>query len=110
MGEDNKSPDSLSFDERLKRAQEKAKGATPSLDADTPPNSPMGIAFKMGIELVVGSGVGAFIGYWFDKWLGTAPVFLVLLLILGFAAGVRNVVRDAIRMQEADEAAEADKD
>ena len=58
----------------------------------------MGIAFKMGVELVVGSGLGAFIGYWFDKWSGMAPLFMVMLLVLGFAGGIRNIFRDAERM------------
>lgn len=109
MGDDNKNPDDQTFDERLKRAQAKAKEAPSFETADTQSVSPMGIAFKMGIELVVGSGVGAFIGYWFDRWLETAPLFLVLLLILGFASGIRNVVREATRMQETEDAKEADK-
>lgn len=105
MGEDDKTRDNLSFDERLQRAQAKAKGQSFETAEDRPV-SPMGIAFKMGIELVVGSGVGAFIGFWFDRWFGTAPIFLVMLLILGFASGIRNVVREATRMQEAEEEAE----
>lgn len=110
MGEGTENPDDRSFEERLQRAQAKAKGQSFD-DAEERPVSPMGIAFKMGIELVVGSGVGAFIGYWFDRWFGTAPLFLVVLLILGFASGIRNVVREATRMQEAEESADkADKD
>lgn len=110
MGDDEKGPDDQSFDKRLQQAQAKAKGQSFE-DAEDRPTSPMGVAFKMGIELVVGSGVGAFIGFWFDRWLGTAPLFLIVLLILGFASGIRNVVREATRMQEAEETAEkADKD
>lgn len=103
MAGDRKDTGPDSFDERLSRAQKKAQ------DEWTEPDrakSPMGVAFKMGIELVVGSGVGAFIGYWFDKWFGTAPIFLIVLLILGFASGVRNVIREAQRLQDADEEAE----
>ncbi len=110
MGQDKENPDDSSFQERLKQAQAKAKGRSFE-EAEERAVSPMGIAFKMGIELVVGSGVGAFIGFWFDRWFGTAPLFLVVLLILGFASGIRNVVREATRMQEAEEnASEADKD
>lgn len=110
MGQDKENPDDRSFHERLKQAQAKAKGRSFE-EAEERPVSPMGIAFKMGIELVVGSGVGAFIGFWFDRWFGTAPLFLVVLLILGFASGIRNVVREATRMQEAEENANgADKD
>ncbi len=109
MGDNAKDPEDLSFEERLKRAQAKADDGSSFENAEDKPVSPMGIAFKMGIELVVGSGVGAFIGYWFDKWFGTAPLFLIVLLVLGFASGIRNVVREATRMQEADEAAEKAK-
>lgn len=108
MGEDKKTRQDLSFDERLQQAQAKAKGQSFET-AEDQPHSPMGVAFKMGIELVVGSGVGAFIGFWFDRWFGTTPIFLVLLLILGFASGIRNVVREATRMHEAEEEAEKAK-
>lgn len=100
MAKDIKSQDDRSFEERLSQARNKAE-LTPSFEkAEDVPTSPMGIAFKMGIELVVGSGVGAFIGFWFDRWFGTAPLFLIVLLIAGFASGIRNIVRDAARMQE----------
>jgi len=102
MGDTEKDPKQESFEKRLSRAREEAQDEW----QEEVPASPMGIAFKMGMELVVGSGVGAFIGYWFDKWIGTTPLFLVVLLILGFASGVRNVIRDAQRLQEADEEAE----
>lgn len=98
MANDNKSPDEQSFEERLRQAQVKAGNDTSFESAGDKPTSPMGIAFKMGIELVVGSGLGAFIGYWFDKWSGLAPLFMVTLLVLGFAGGIRNIFRDAERM------------
>lgn len=98
MAKDKKSPDEQSFEERLRQAQVKAGNDTSFEAAGDKPVSPMGIAFKMGVELVVGSGLGAFIGYWFDKWSGMAPLFMVSLLILGFAGGIRNIFRDAERM------------
>lgn len=99
MGKETKDPAQKSFEERLSRARVKVQDEW----QEEPPKSAMGVAFKMGAELVVGTGVGAFIGYWFDKWFGTAPLFLLVLLILGFASGVRNVIRDARSMQEADD-------
>ncbi|MBL4638907.1 MAG: hypothetical protein JKY57_00075, partial [Kordiimonadaceae bacterium] len=51
MGNDSKNPDKLSFDERLNRAQKKTEDEW----QERPPNSSMGIAFKMGAELVVGT-------------------------------------------------------
>lgn len=102
MGDAGKTPEEQSFEERLNRAQKKMGDAPSFENAEEQSVSPMGIAFKMGIELVVGSGVGAFIGYWFDIWLDTKPVFLIVLLILGFASGIRNVVREANKMQSED--------
>lgn len=99
MAIEQKGQKDRSFEERLNQARKKSDEAPSFEKADPVPTSSMGIAFKMGIELVVGSGVGAFIGFWFDKWFGTAPLFLIVLLIAGFASGIRNIVRDAVRMQ-----------
>jgi len=102
VGDNSKNPEQETFEERLNRAQTKAKGADEPEQADNASN----VAFRMGIDLVAGTGVGAFMGYWIDKWFETAPIFLIVLLILGFVTGVRNVVRLARQVQEADEAAE----
>jgi len=101
VGNDNKSPEQEAFDERLNRAQLKAKPVEPD-DPDTASR----VAFKMGIDLVAGTGVGLFMGYWIDKWFDTAPVFLIVLLILGFVTGLRNVVVEAMRIQKASEDAD----
>jgi len=37
--------------------------------------------------------VGGVFGYLLDRWLGTKPVFLLILGGLGFYAGVRDVLR-----------------
>lgn len=63
----------------------------------------MGQAFKIAIELVVGVLFGGLVGWFLDGYLGTRPWLLVLFLVLGFAAGLTNVVRTARRMQAAAE-------
>jgi len=55
----------------------------------------MGAALQVGIELVSGVAVGAFVGYFIDHWLGTMPLFFILCFFLGAAAGWRNLVRQA---------------
>ncbi len=100
MGDDKETQKQKTFEERLNQAQSKAQVDE---GQDNPPPSPMGAAFQMGGELVVGVAVGGFIGYWIDKWFDTAPLFFIVLLITGFVSGVRNVIRSAIRMQEVDE-------
>ena len=52
-------------------------------------------AFRLVAELLVGVGVGGFIGWALDRQLGTGPWLLVLFFILGFAAGMSNVIRSA---------------
>ena len=52
-----------------------------------------GRAFKLASEFVAGILVGAALGWGLDKLAGTSPWGLIGLLLLGFAAGVLNVVR-----------------
>ena len=59
----------------------------------------LGQALRLGIELVAGVAVGAFIGWALDRLLGTAPFLMVAFLGLGAAAGILSVVRTAKRMQ-----------
>ena len=59
----------------------------------------MGVAFRIATELVAGVLVGGVIGYYLDQWLGTAPILLIVFLLLGIAAGLVNSVRAAQRMQ-----------
>lgn len=43
--------------------------------------------------LVAAILVGGAFGYFLDRWLGTKPVFLIILGGLGFYAGVRDLLR-----------------
>jgi ATP synthase protein I len=61
--------------------------------------SAMAIGFRLSSELVAGVVVGALIGWGFDRLLSTSPFGLIVFLLLGFVAGVVNVVRSAGRVQ-----------
>ena len=63
-------------------------------------------AFRFAAELVVGVGVGGFIGWALDRQLGTGPWLLVLFVILGFAAGMTNVIRTAQEEQRKQQASQ----
>lgn len=57
--------------------------------------SAMARGFRLSSELVGGVIVGAVIGWSIDRWLSTSPWGLMVFLMLGFAAGVLNVMRAA---------------
>lgn len=62
------------------------------------------LAWRMVIELVAGLMIGFGIGYALDVLFGTMPVFLVIFILAGFAAGVKTMLRSA---QEAQAKADA---
>jgi ATP synthase protein I len=51
--------------------------------------------FRLSSELVAGVVVGAGLGWIIDRWFHTSPWGLMIFLLLGFAAGVLNVMRSA---------------
>ena len=69
--------------------QERAEAERPS----RAPSADYGRAFKLASEFVAGILVGAALGWGLDKLAGTSPWGLIGLLLLGFGAGVVNVVR-----------------
>lgn len=91
-------PDPLAaLGERLERARRAQEGGRRAGDAKSDPaaRSAIGLAFRIGLELVVGVFVGFAIGWALDDWLGTQPWGMIGFLFLGFAAGVFNVFRVA---------------
>ncbi len=58
------------------------------------------LAWRMVIELVSGLGIGFGIGYGLDWVFGTLPIFMVLFVMLGLAAGVKTMLRSAKEIQE----------
>ncbi|GJD47694.1 hypothetical protein OPKNFCMD_0403 [Methylobacterium crusticola] len=55
--------------------------------------SSLGIAMRLSTEFVAGVLAGGFLGWGCDRLLGTKPWGLIVLLVLGFAAGIYNVMR-----------------
>lgn len=64
------------------------------------------LGFEMALSVVIGLGIG----YYLDKWLGTAPWLMILWLGFGFAAGVRSLYRAAKRSEREQEEREKEKD
>jgi ATP synthase protein I len=102
-GKDNrKEPpdDEAALSARLQRLGERLadvsrpseNGASPRSTVDA---SAFARGFRLSTELVAGVVVGALIGWLLDRWLGISPWGLIVFLLLGFAAGVLNVMRAA---------------
>lgn len=85
---------------RLKRLEagiESRRSATPSRASRPEPGSPgpsaLGKAFRLSTEFVAGIIAGGLLGWGFDHLVGTRPWGMIVFLMLGFAAGIYNVMR-----------------
>ena len=57
------------------------------------------LAWRMVIELVAGLGIGFGMGFGLDAIFGTSPWFMIVFIFLGFAAGVKTMMRSAAEVQ-----------
>jgi ATP synthase protein I len=64
-------------------------------DAAQAKASAMAVGLRLSSELVAGVLGGAALGWGFDRLLSTSPWGLIVFLLLGFTAGVINVMRAA---------------
>ncbi|RIX98827.1 hypothetical protein D3218_16750 [Aureimonas flava] len=83
---------------RLRARLDRFKATQTTIPPETDkPGSMQGMAqgLKIASEFIAGVVVGAVIGYGIDRFFGTAPFGLIVFLLLGFAAGVLNVIRSA---------------
>lgn len=55
--------------------------------------SGMARGMRIATEFIAAILVGTFVGYLIDLGLGTSPWGLLILFMVGFAAGIRNVIR-----------------
>jgi ATP synthase protein I len=58
-------------------------------------------ALRLGTEFIAAILVGAGMGYLLDLWLNTSPWIMLVMLLVGFAAGILNVTRSVARMNRA---------
>lgn len=52
-------------------------------------------ATRLVIDLSAGVVVGAIFGYFLDRWLDLLPLFTLVGIFIGMAAGVKNMMRSA---------------
>ena len=77
-------------DSRKASADHAASGESASARA-----SGMAVGLRLSSELVAGVVVGTVLGWGFDRLLSTSPWGLIVFMLLGFVAGVINVMRSA---------------
>jgi ATP synthase protein I len=66
-----------------------------------------GIVFRLASEFVAAVLVGAGLGWLLDRFAGTSPFGLIILLLLGFGAGILNMARTSQRMATGEAASNA---
>src|SRR5262245_22134640 len=94
-------PDEAALNARLHRLGDRLSHVRP--DRSEPSRAPSPRAdssaiargFRLSSELVAGVLVGAAIGWALDYWLRISPWGMIVFVLLGFAAGVLNVIRAA---------------
>jgi len=86
-----------SLDHRLSKIRDSRKIGTdqPGGGDGAARASAMAIGFRLSSELIAGVIVGALLGWGFDRLLSTSPFGLIVFVLLGFVAGVVNVIRSA---------------
>jgi len=87
------------LDQRLSKIRDSRKTGTDQSgneqDTAQARASAMAVGLRLSSELVAGVLVGAALGWGFDRLLSTSPWGLIVFLLLGFTAGVINVMRAA---------------
>ena len=85
--------------QRLERVKSQREAdAQADLDAEMRGRG-MAYGMRMATELVAAVLVGGIVGWGLDWLLGTRPWLFLLFFLLGFAAGILNVLRAYDRMQ-----------
>jgi len=69
----------------------------------------IGLAFRLGTELVVATMIGALMGYAADHYFDTRPWGILVGLIFGAAAGCLSVYRTAMKLNFDEEDSNGDQ-
>lgn len=85
--------ESADFDRRLTEARQRQGLEKPAVPGPAANTSLLGIGLRVGVEMAAALVVGALLGYWLDRVLHTKPFLMVVFMLLGGVAGVRNVWR-----------------
>jgi ATP synthase protein I len=99
---DRRPADEADLSARLRRLGDRLDHVRASQPSDPTPDarpatdgSAMGRGLRLSSELVAGVLVGGAIGYALDYYLGIRPWGFIVFVLLGFAAGILNLMRAA---------------
>ena len=70
----------------------------------------MGVLSTVGITMVVATVIGYFVGVFLDRFFGTAPWLMITFLLLGIAAGFKNLYDQTQKIIRIDEGQGKDHD
>ncbi len=77
-----------------KKAQEIEQGLKAlKKEEKTKPQSDKVVGERAFAEIVGGLLFGVFSGYWIDDYFNTAPIFLLVMIILGLAGSIYNIYK-----------------
>ena len=99
---DRRPSDEADLSARLRRLGDRLDQVQASQPAEPTPDakpgrdgSAMAHGLRLSSELVAGVLVGGAIGYALDYWLGIRPWGFIVFVLLGFVAGIVNLMRAA---------------
>jgi ATP synthase protein I len=84
-------PGRASFDERLRAVQQAEQVRTGT--AQKKPGKGYSQGNRVLAELIAGPAGGGLLGWLFDRWFGTKPWLLLVMIFLGFVVAFRNIIR-----------------
>jgi ATP synthase protein I len=88
----------MNDDEKLKKLEREISELSPKGNEDkqaAAERSSAAKAMRLATDIFAGVAVGGVIGYFLDRAFNSSPLCLILFFFLGFAAGVRNILRNA---------------
>ncbi len=83
------------LDARIRQVQENT-AATGRAKKSSQGISGLAQGMRMATELFAGVAVGACVGVMLDNFLNTSPLFIIICLLFGTAAGILNVYRASV--------------
>lgn len=93
MGE---SPEKPGFEARLRAAEEAARGVERPESGRSQAGSAhraIELAMRLGVEMVAAMVIAVVIGWGLDRLFHTSPWLMIIMVPVGLAAGLRNILR-----------------